>query len=343
MAGNSTKMGPQPPRAGTTIYPGFSNTVPPGFGRIQRLEKGSQRIQRAQLRPTSGTYTRLPISVLHTGANGGQVIDISKVFVRKIGGTSVSANTTGFAYTATTTSITWYWDGTNGSLVPVINRADGTRFTVPTAGSPLTITGLTANTTYYFLPFWNINNLCNIGWVQGTVGTPQIALVVADTTNAVTSSEYLIEQTFQGNEPLTNGYMTAATTASGSGGGGAGGGGKPGSGCVMSGTDIQTLGDLPFEIEVLPETEWVHLRIEDGRELYCTLDHPLYHAVSGKIRAEHLSEGERVITDLGEQRIVKVNRHRRVCSKHKVVMTKGHLYWANGFLSHNAKVNFNSP
>ena len=337
MAGNSTKLGPQPPRAGTTIYPGFSNTVPPGYGRIQRLEKGSQRYQRAALRPSSGTYSRLPSNILHTNVNGNQVLDVSKVYVRKIGGVSVQGNTSGFAYVATSTTITIYWDGTNGSIVPVITRADGSRFTVPTSGSPMVITGLLAVTTYYFLPFWNINNLCNIGWVQGTAGTPQIAFVAADVNNAVTSPQYLMQQTLQQNEPLTNGYMSITTTNGAPSGGNPGGGGKPGSGCVMSGTDIQAVGDLPYKLEVLSETEWIHLKIEDGRELYCTYDHPLYHAVSGKIRAEHLVRGDLVITDRGEQRVILTAKHRRVCSKHKVIMETGHLFWANGFLSHNSK------
>jgi hypothetical protein len=290
------------------------------------------------LRPTSGTYARLPSSILFTKPNLQQVIDISKVYIRKIGGASVSANTMGFAYTATTTTITWYWDGTNGSRVPVINRADGSRFTVPTSGSGLTVSGLTLNTTYYFLPFWNINNLCNIGWVPGTTGSPAIAFVVADTSDPVNNPVYTIEQSEQGNEPLSTGYMTAATTASGSGGGGAGGGGSGFHSCVMSGTDVVPVGDLEYSLQVLPETEWIHLRIEDGRELYCTYDHPLYHAVRGKMNASMFSEGELVITDQGEQKITFAAFHQRVCSKYKVIMPKGHLFWANGFLSHNAKV-----
>lgn len=337
MAGNSTKMKPILERGGTAIYPGFGNTVPPGFGRIQRLEKGSQRIQRGVLRPTSGVYGRLPLNLLFTKPNGQQVIDISKVFIRKVGGTSVAANTSGFAYTATTTTLTWYWDGTNGSQVPVITRADGSRFTVPTAGSPLTISGLIASTKYYFLPFWNINSLCNIGWVQGTTGSPQIAFVAADITDPVNAPFYLMQQTLQQNEPLTSGFMSASTPVSGTGGGGGGGGGSSGSGCVISGTDIVPMGDLPYEIQVLPETEWVHLKIADGRELYCTYDHPLYHAVTGKTRADCFVEGNFLITDCGLQRLIEVNRNRRVCSKHKVIMEKGHLYYANGFLSSNVK------
>jgi hypothetical protein len=335
--GNSGKMKPSSLRDGTVIYPGFYGTTPLGYGRIQRLEKGTQRLQRSQLRPTSGIYTRLPITALHTNSAGQQIVDFSKTQVRKIGGATIHGNTAGFAYTSTTTTITWYWDGTNGSRVPVITRADGSRFTVPTAGSGLTISGLTINTTYYFLPFWNINSLCNIGWVQGTVGTPQIAFVVVDTTDPVNNPLFLMQQTVQGNEPLSSNYMTAATTAAGTGGGGAGGGGGSQHGCVMSGTEVISLGEETPTLEVLRETEWVHLRIEDGRELYCTYDHPLYHAVEGRRRADEFSGGELIITDIGEQKILTTSFHRRICSKYRVHLPKGHLYWANGLLSHNFK------
>jgi len=36
----SSKLGGDPARRGSSLYPGFYPTVPPGFGRIQRLEKG---------------------------------------------------------------------------------------------------------------------------------------------------------------------------------------------------------------------------------------------------------------------------------------------------------------
>jgi hypothetical protein len=279
----------------------------------------------------------MPNTLLVTKPNLAQGIPVSSTGVRKVGGVSVSGNTSGFAYTSTTTTITWYWDGTNGSLVPVITRADGSRFTVPTSGSPLTISGLTANTTYYFLPFWNVNNLCNIGWVEATQGSPQIGFLLSDTTDPVNSPTYLMEQTLQQNEPLSSGFMSAATTTSGSGGGGAGGGGRPGTGCVMSGTDIVPVGDHEYSLEVIPEAEWIHIRIEDGRDLYCTYDHPLYHAVGGKMKAEGLEKGDLLITDSGEQRAVLVDFHKRKCSKYKVHMKQGHLYFANGILSHNSK------
>jgi hypothetical protein len=315
------------------LYPGFT-TRSSIRGRVFRFETGAQRLQRGQIRPTNGAFARLPSSALTTKNNGSQALNLSNSRIRKIGGVSVSGNTSGFAYTATTTSITWYWDGSNGSMVPIIRRADGTSFRVPISGSGLTVTGLTINTTYYFLPFWNTNNLCNIGWVPGTAGSPQIAFVVADTVDPVNSPIYGMEQTLQGNEALTNGFMTAATTAAGTGGGGAGGGGAGGSGCVMSGTDIETVGGLSYTNQILPESHWVHLRTE-SHELYCTYDHPLYHALKGQVPAESLVAGDLVITDQGEQELVSVGFCARQCSKYKITMDKGHLFWSNGFLSHN--------
>jgi hypothetical protein len=313
---------------GSDLYPGFSGAVAPNSNRTQRLEQGSQRIQRGILRPTSGNFVRLPAAALATQLNSTQVVNLTHSSVQKKGGVSVHGVSGTFAWTATATSITWYWDGTNGSQVPVIKRADGTFFTVPTSGSGLTISGLAVTTDFYFLPFWNVNSLCNIGWVQGTTGSPQIAFTLADTTG-VNAAIYTMNQSLQGNEPLSSAFIKATT--------GGGGGGEPT--CVMAGTDIVPLGDSSYSIEVIPETEWVHLRLADGRELYCTYDHPLYHAKEGRVTADSLQADSKVITDIGEQSLVGVEFTRRVCSKHCVHMDTGHLFWANGFLSHNQKIN----
>ena len=189
---------------------------------VQRLEVGSQRLQRGTIRFSSGAYARIPTNALTT-VRSKQILDLSNTVIKKIGGIPPSTNNQGFAYTSTESSLTWYWDGTHSSSVPVINRSDGSRFTVPTSGSGLTITGLSASTDYYFLPFWNTNNVCNIGWVQGTLGTPQIAFTLADTTDPVNSPVYVMQQTLEGNEPLAS--FIKGTTAAGGGTGGGGGGG----------------------------------------------------------------------------------------------------------------------
>lgn len=316
------------------LYPGFVSRSPIK-GRLKRLEVGSQRLQSNLIRPTDGLYARLPRDVITTVGDNSQVLDIRHSAIAKKGSIPPSGNTSGFAYTATDNSITWYWDGTNGSHVIVIHRSDGSNFTVPTSGSGLTVSGLSASTTYYFLPFWNTNNVCNIGWVQGTTGTPQIAFVVGDTTDAVKTQQYAMQQQYQGNEALSAGFMTAATAASGgSGGGGGGGGGSPGN-CVMSGTDIVPLGGLPYEIKVYRESNWVRIITESNHDLMCTLDHPLYHAARGLLPAEELTVNDIVITDEGESKIVTVNYFSKHCSKWEIRMPKGHLFWANGFLSHN--------
>lgn len=298
--------------------------------RLQRLETGAQRLQNNVIRPTMGQYRRIPATAL----DDNQDIALTSPTIKKKGGVSVAGNTSGFAFSATATSITWYWDGTNSSHVIVLHRADGTNFTIPTSGSGLTVSGLTAATDYYFLPFWNPVNVCNIGWVQGTEGSPQIAFVLADTTDTVMAQQYLIQQNNQVNEQLTAGFMLASTSGGSQappGPGGGGGGGK----CVMAGTEIDTLGGFEYSTDLEGNTEWIHLKTANGRELYCTYTHELYHATKGKTAADKLTEGDIVITDLGESELVYVHWTTRNCSLWRVRMKQGHLYWANGFLSHN--------
>lgn len=318
------------------LYPGFTARSPLR-GRLKRLEVGSQRLQSNLIRPSQGIYTRLPVDTLRKPVQG---LDLTSSAVLKKGSVPPAGNISGFAYTSTDHSITWYWDGTNGSHVIVIIRADKSRFTVPTAGSGLTVSGLSASTTYYFLPYWNVNNLCNIGWVTGTVGTPQIAFVVGDTTDVVNTQAYLMVQSNQSAEALTGGFMTAATAAGGGSGGGQGGGGGSSGHCVMAGTIIEPLGSREYSVNVRGNFEWVYLKTESGRELYCTTDHPLYHATRGKIEAQLLAEGDEVITESGEEKIAITSWTNRKCSLWEVVMPKGHLFWANGFLSHNKMIFF---
>lgn len=306
------------------------NTNRPWGPRLQRLETGAQRLQNNVIRPTQGKYARLPSDAID--ANNNVSLVTSKI--KKLGGVPPTANTSGFAFTQTAASITWYWDGTNSSKVLVVHRADNTNFTVPTAGSPLTISGLAAATDYYFLPFWNPLNLCNIGWVQGTLGSPQIAFTLADTLDVVNAQQYLIAQQNQTNEPLTTGFMKASTTGGSQPPGGGGGGGGPGN-CVMAGTEIETLGGFEYETDVLGNNDWVYLKAKNGYELFCTAMHELYHAQHGKIAADKLTEGDIVITDAGEQELVQAQWTTRKCSLWRVKMKQGHLYWANGFLSHN--------
>lgn len=323
------------------LYPPFG--VTPFKGRVQRLEKGAQRQQRGQIRPTSGSYARIPINALiktggsNTNLSPNQAINLSTSSVHKIGSTPPNSVSGQFAYIAPAagTSITWYWDGTGVSVPIVLHRSDGSNFTVP--GGNIEVDGLSPSTTYYFLPFWNTTNVCNVGWVPGTTGVPQIAFVLADTTGA-SANFYIISQNMQNFEPLSGGFMSATTGNGATGGGGSGGDGGGFGHCVMAGTEIEALDDLPYTIAVHSEFNWLHLTAKHGKSLFCTVDHPLYHATRGRVQAQDLQAGDNVITDRGEQEIIEVKSHRRKCSKHEVKMSEGHLYWANGFLSHNVKI-----
>ena len=308
------------------VYPTW-NARGPVRNWLQRVETGAPRIQGGQIRPTAGQYSRIPISSLRkVGVN--DFLDLTSPTIKKIGSLPPAANTYGFSYTSTATSITWYWDGTNGSNVLVITRADGTKQTIPPGN--LTVNGLANGVTYYFLPFWAPLN-GNTGWTKGTVGSPQVAMVVADTTNPVTSPLYLMQQSAQQHEPLTGGFMTATTGGSGSGGGG---GGR----CVIKGTQIVTLGKSPFALEESFENRWVTITLQDGRHLTCTYDHPLFTSQNGRCEADHIAAGDLMLTDTGECKVISVvfndvQPAQKVC----VRMEYGHLFYANGFLSHNLK------
>lgn len=127
----------------------------------------------------------------------------------------------GFAYTSTTTSITWFWDGTNGSMLLQIDWPDGSVTQVPPAS--LQITGLTPNTAYKFYPYFNVDlNMVLFAQVAGGVGTPPVAYT------AVSASAAGIVNADR-NVAMSSGSMAASTPNSGTGGGSGGGtGGKGG-------------------------------------------------------------------------------------------------------------------
>lgn len=143
-------------------------------------------------------------------------------------GSTPFSTTSSFAYTATTTSITWYWDGTNGSTTLTIYRADNNA-TGPISGSQ-TITGLSPSTTYNFYPYWD-EPTQTLKWVTGGTGTPAYAISSAGSKVAVQ------QQNLRTRLPLSIGGMQASTPAAGSGSG-TGGGGGGGGGCFTGNVRI---------------------------------------------------------------------------------------------------------
>lgn len=289
--------------------------------RVRRLERGRQTMKAGQLVTPSGQYSAVPSSVLISNQ-----IDLASTGVTTNGSIPPTGFSGSFGFTATSSSITIYWDGTNGSKLFQRLGTDGSITQI--AGSSMTISGLASVTTYGFLAFYSAYNNCGFGWVMGDSGTPKFAFTAAAQT--ATNS---MQQALLGREPVTTGFITYSTTATGSSSG-PGGGGNP---CVMLGTEVVTLGAIDYAAVHYPCSEWVHIQADYPRSLTCTPDHPLYHASKGKIRAKDFEIGDFIITNVGEREVLDVHHLRRSCTKVQVQMDHGHLFWANGYLSHNLK------
>lgn len=321
---SNARRNPQPDNPQGIIQMAHSNTASASeLARLQRLEIGSPYLRANNRVPTPAAYGRIPKDLLN-----GDGFDIRSSGIITLGSTPATASTSGaFAYTSTTSSIHWYWDGTNGSQRILQRRADDSKFPIP-AGD-VNVTGLTINTPYSFYPFWPTFGQCQIGWSQisGTsVGTPAIAFAAAN-------DEALHLQTLTDREPLSLGAMTAATAAAGSGSGSAGGGGLH---CVMAGTSIEPVGDSPYRVEIHPHTDWI--RLEAGTHvLSCTPNHPVYAEHCGRIMARDVQVGMEVLCDDGIRKITGWDSFQRTCTKRSVHLDYGHLFFANGFLSHNIK------
>lgn len=143
-------------------------------------------------------------------------------------GSRTSSITTAIAYTSTTTSVSFWWDGSNGSSPFKIYRDDGSITGPIVAGSGITVGGLSPSTLYYFYFYWDEGTQSiKMATVQNVgVGTPP---------NAFTAQNTLALQQIilRGRIPLATLFYTQGITtpASGSGGGsGGGGGGGGGSG-----------------------------------------------------------------------------------------------------------------
>ncbi len=124
-------------------------------------------------------------------------------------------------------------------------------------------------------------------------------------------------------------------STSGTGGHGYGGGG--GSNCPLQGTAIRPLGSPAFA-HPFENSEWIEIESESGRKLTATPSHRLM-TERGKVSLEDLVVGDLAITEGGSEKITRKERLRFRANATKVEMPQGHLYWSNGFLSHNIKTN----
>lgn len=120
-----------------------------------------------------------------------------------------------YSFTSTGDTITIHWDGTNGSKLLAIRRADGSNYSI-TANS-MTISGLTSGVQYGFSSFVAIAQPASLSFVQGDAGTPQFAF--SPTASPALISSASRTQRLTTNERITEGliYFTAGVGASGPG------------------------------------------------------------------------------------------------------------------------------
>lgn len=247
--------------------------------------------------------------------------------------------TTAFAFVAASNSITFYWDGTNGSVPLQIYRDDGT-VTSAVHGS-FTVSGLAINTTYFFYPFWqeNVPPSANFGqhplgvnWAtipHVSVGTPPVAFLAQNIPAAQI-------QIARDHIPLALGLSTTgAKTGTGSGSGGGGGGGGGGFGCPIAGTILHQMTG-PLHATRLANDEWIKIILNNGLLLQASPKHQVY-ALRGKTPLDEIKVGDWVVTAMGESPVTKVQHIKETGEKLVVEVPRGHLYWANGILSHNFK------
>jgi hypothetical protein len=229
-----------------------------------------------------------------------------------------------FAYTSTGTTITWYWDGTNGSFILTILWPDGSQTPVPPAN--LAITGLANTTTYVFYPYFDVV----FGGVKFVVlpsgsGTPQAAFLASNQAAAAVQSA-------DNHAIMVAAAMTAATTA---GGGGGGSGGGSGGGCIREGTEVVPVGGMAFSY-LMPWDDWLEIKTLSGHCLQAGRTHRIF-TEEGCLAMRDLQLGARIVTAEGISSLHEIKEVHERARKQLVWVPKGSLYWSNGILSHNAK------
>jgi hypothetical protein len=180
-----------------------------------------------QVNTLLGSGTPPPGSGLQ--AFGPNIIDPTSAQISSAG-SRTSAIATGIVAVMTTTTATFYWDGTHSSQPFKIYRDDNSVFGPFITGSGPAVTGLTASTTYFFYPYFD-ETLQRIAFatIAGvSVGNPAWAFTAQNNLAAQ-------QQILRNRIPLafilssTGAATTGAgsnTVFGGSGGGGAGVGGN---------------------------------------------------------------------------------------------------------------------
>ncbi|MDI3260373.1 MAG: phage tail protein [Sinobacteraceae bacterium] len=278
----------------------------------------------------ANTATRKAVSAVD--ANGKALIDFSQGGHNWRGSTPLFTSNVSFSYTSTTSSITISWSSFT------IYWNDGT--TTAVSSGQTTVTGLSANTTYYFYPYYDtINSSVNVG-------------------SAYTAASYtgLQLQIRYDHVPLTSAAMTAATPASGGGGGGGGGGClhettplnvRRGSREILLRADAVAIGDfLPTpdgwqpvqSLALRPHEDWVLLCLDSGATLIVTPTQP-FRTIAGEwVRASQLVVGQELEGESGVLRVRALSQARDRARKVIIGIPAPHAFYCAGAVLHNGWV-----
>lgn len=206
------------------------------LSRLNRVE-GSIPYQRAGSQVYSSSLVKSPTStgVIPTSKGiGGQINPVSGIDT--VGNAYPYTVQGNFNFSANSSSITIYWDGTHGSNQFVIKRSDGTNYTIP-PGS-LQINGLSPSIVYKFAPYLNLNSSNNVSFVAGDSGTPRFAF--SPSASSVLTSSAIRTQQLQQNEAITPGFIQFTMPSSGGTSNGSGSAPSPSPYCTVIGTPLMT-------------------------------------------------------------------------------------------------------
>jgi hypothetical protein len=249
-------------------------------------------------------------------------------------GSRVSSIGTAITCVAGATSLTFYWDGTNGSQPFTLYRDDGTVVGPTIAGSGLAITGLTAATNYFIYFYWDEpTQTIKFATLPGQgVGTPPAAFPSLNYKAAQI-------QILQNHIPLAPTYSsTGVTTGSGGSSGGGGGGGGGGGFCPLSGAPVKLHGDPAWWTKtVKPCVDFIGVTTEGGRTGIFSRPHRMYQR-RGLLPLWEWRVGDYALTEDGEEKVaslVPFQLHNMTVDCYEA--TKGHIYSAWGFVGHNLK------
>lgn len=220
----------------------------------------------------------------------------------------------------------------NGSLTLVVDSPGQNAVVNP----PWSVVAHATDSSGVGVSGWEIYVDSILQWsTPGPLSNISQPITVADGNHTVTVHAYNNSGTMcQVQIPIQ--VVTPVTTVTPPATGGGGGGGRT-IGCVMLGTPIEPLGTSPWHQQQLQQHEWVRVFTDKGRELIATPDHPIYTSRAGRTEMRDVRKGDYVVTITGEEKVIEKKDFVRPGFKVRVMMDEGHLFWANGILSHNIK------